>query len=68
MRSNPARSSGGRARRVGFQQRNQLVRQAAGADQTFRPAGLVKGRQPAAEGRRVLLPCRRGPLRRNRGA
>ena len=41
---------------VRFEQRNQLLRQAAGANQTFRPACFVKGRQPAAEGRRILLP------------
>jgi hypothetical protein len=38
------------------EQRNQLVRQAAGADQTPRPAGFVEGPKPAAEGRRILLP------------
>src|ERR1035437_2933003 len=45
---------------VSFEQRNQLVWQADGANQTFRPACLVKGRQPAAEGRRILLPGNAG--------
>ena len=43
-------------RRLREEQRNQLVRQAAGADQTPRPAGFVEAPKPAAESRRVLLP------------
>jgi len=43
-------------RRLGFEQRNQLERQASGAEQATGGAGFVKGIEPVAGGCRILLP------------
>jgi hypothetical protein len=42
--------------RVVFKQRDQFEREPGGAEQAAGAAGLVKGREPVAEGRRILLP------------
>ena len=50
------------------EQRNQLMRQAAGAEQVAGSAGFAKGRKPTAESTRVLLPgASRGFLQVARG-
>ena len=43
-----------------LKQRNQFELEASGADQIPRAAPLVKGSQPSAEGRRILLPSAAG--------
>ena len=40
-----------------FEQRDQFERQAGWAEQVAGAAGFVEGREPAAEGRRILLPA-----------
>ena len=53
---------------VHLEQRNQFVRQAAGAEQVAGEASFVKGHKPTAESSRVLLPgASRGFLQVARG-